>query len=484
MGTSAGLATGFFSATSGAVFLAPYSVLIGWLLGVLAGEIAFGRRRGPIRRAPGIRLVPPQLTATWLICAAFSCGVALSTVERSFSAETTVDRRLGAAAVLGVVAVVQFMVGGLHRRALLPGPADLVGGELATRSHSARWLLGVGASVTLWTSVIALPIRQFHEVGVLALAGLPLLALALASNTWRPGAAGRRTTWLWVTAGVALAGMGLAMGRSVWQQTPGAAVPEILAGPYQYALPDPESGKWTLRSEGRQQEVARADTRLSGGPFVLSGDGLHLVYLDEATGRLVQQDLTGAGARRDLTGPLTGGPLPEVALSQDGRYVSVGPEVIDNRTGARTRLPGVGRVLGFGPDGVVATTGRRALAGSPDTELLTIGYDGTVRTRAPFDPALEVAASPDARALVVLTEEEVLTMDPRTAEIRGHAELAVPEQYGPPKAPAWARDGRPLIKIDVVGKKEFHLVDPGSGKASPVRDLPASLDGAVFGRVQ
>ncbi|MER6003103.1 hypothetical protein ABT120_31335 [Nonomuraea angiospora] len=466
------------------MFLAPYFVLIGWLLGVMTGEIAFGRPRGPIRRAPGIRLVAPQLTATWLICAAFSCGVAFSTVERSLSAETTVGRRLGAAAALAVVAGVQFMVSGLHRRALLPGPADLVGGELATRSHAARWLLGVGASVALWTSVIALPIEQFNDIGVPALVGLPILALALASNAWRAGASGKRTTWLWVTAGVALAGVGLAMGRSAWQETPDAAAPEILAGPFQYALMDPGSGTWTLRREGQQQEVGQASTRLSGEPFVLSGDGLHLVYVDDATRRLVQQDLSGSGARHDLTGPLTGRPLPEVVLSQDGRYVSVGPEVIDNRTGARTRLPGVGRVLGFGPDGVMATTGHRAPAGSPDTELLTIGYDGTVRTRAPFDPTLEVIASPDARALVVLTEEEVLTMDPRTAEIRGHAKLSVPEQAGTPKALAWARDGRLLIKIDADAEKEFQLVDPGTGEASPVRDLPANLDGAVFGRIQ
>ncbi|MEW1838191.1 hypothetical protein AB0392_09555 [Nonomuraea angiospora] len=451
----------------------------------MAGEIAFGHPRRVIRRSPGIRLVPPQLTATWLICAAFSCGVAFSTVERSFSAETTAGRRLGAAAVLGVVAVVQFMVSGLHRRALLQGPADLVGGELARRSHSARLLLGVGASVALWTSVIALPVQQFSEVSVLALVGLPILALAFASNAWPSGASGRRTTWLWAAAGVALAGLGLATGRSVWQQTPGAAAPATLAGPFQYALPDPGTGTWTLRGEGRQpQEVGQAGTRLSGEPFVLSGDGLHLVYVDADTRRLVQQDLSGPGARRDLTGPLTGRPVPEVVLSQDGRYVSVGPEVIDNRTGARTRLPGVGRVLGFGPDTVVATTGRRALAGSPDTELLTIGYDGTVRTRAPFDPTLEVAVSPDARALVVLTEEEVLTMDPRTAEIRGHAELGVPEQHGTPDALAWARDGRLLIKIDEGGEKEFHLVDPATGEASRVRDLPSNLDGAVFGRIQ
>ncbi|MFI6733686.1 hypothetical protein ACIBI9_12220 [Nonomuraea sp. NPDC050451] len=197
------------------MFLAPYFVLIGWLLGVMAGEIAFGRPRGPIRRAPGIRLVPPKLAATWLICAAFSCGVALSTVERSLSAETTVDHRLGAAAVFGVVAVVQFMAGGLHRRALLSGTADLVGGELATRSHSARWLLGVGASAALWTSVIALPIRWFHGMGVPALIGLPILALALASNAWPPGTSGtsgtfgKRTIWFWAAAGVALAGVSL-----------------------------------------------------------------------------------------------------------------------------------------------------------------------------------------------------------------------------------------------------------------------------------
>ncbi|QFY06226.1 hypothetical protein GBF35_05640 [Nonomuraea phyllanthi] len=489
-GTSVGLAAVVFALASDEIALTPYLLLLGWLLGVIAGEIAFPRAGGPIRRGRGIRLVPPQLTVAWLVCAAPSCGLALSTVLRSLDGETAFGERLGAAATLGLVAVVQLMVIGLHRRTLLAGPADLVGAEVATRSGSARWLLGAGASAALWTSVFALPLRQLDVVGLLVLVGLPIFAWAAASKAWQAGTPGGGSTWQWVTAGTVLAGMGLVLGWDMWQSapgSPGAPPPEARTVPVRYATLDEQTGRWKLYGEGGQQMANRAlpPTERRRAPFVLSGDGLHLVYVDEATHRLMLSHLSEPDERLALTGPLTGAPMPEVVMSWDGRYVSVGPELIDNRTGTRVRLPGVGRVLGFGPDGVMATAGRRALPGAPDTELLTLGYDGTVRTRAPFDPTLEVAASPDGRALVVLTDEEVLTMDPRTAVIRDHARLRVPEHYGAPEPQGWARDGRLLVRIEQDDDAEkFQLVDPATGKGSRVEGLPADLDRAIFGRIR
>ncbi|MGN9836667.1 hypothetical protein ACTMTI_00960 [Nonomuraea sp. H19] len=498
MGMAAGLAIMPIAWSSGTFSVSPYFPLTGWLLGVAAGEMAF-RGTGDRSLHPlGMRLVPLPLTVVWAICAAISCGLAFGVVARSYSGETGIAERLGAAATLAAVVTVQAMVSGLHRRALPAGPADLVGAELATRSRSARSLTAAGAVVALWTSTTGLPESISGDVnvpGVLIFFGLPIVAWVKSADPWQVCTSRKRRIWGRSAVGVALFGGALQVGMTV-EPPPRdpPAIPAVVAGssdqPFSYARVDPKARAWVLMGKGRHIPVDRAATRFPGGhrraPFAISGDGRRIVYLDERTSRLVLRDLADSGGPLDLTGPLSGAAVPEVTLSRDGRYVSVGAEVIDTGTGSRTRLPGVGRVLGLGHDGVVATTGRRALPGAPDTELLTLDLHGAVRTRVPFDPTLEALPTPDGRGLAVVTGDEVLTMDPGTGRVRGRVKLRLPGHYGRPEALSWAEDGRLLVRIDPMDAEEetCHLVDPRTGKTRPVDDMPEGVDGAVFGRFQ
>ncbi|TMR98057.1 hypothetical protein [Nonomuraea basaltis] len=499
MGTAAGVTAMPLTMTTSSFSVSPYFPVTGWLLGAVAGEIAFGRAIGRIRRPLGMRLVPPALMTVWVICAAISCGMALSTVARSYSQEVGIGQRLGAVATLAAVAVVLTMVGELHRRALPAGPADLVGAELATRSRSARSLTAAGAAVALWTSMNALPEQVTSDLNVVGLPivfGLPILAWFKGGDPWQVSTSGKRRIWGRSAVSMALAGATLCFGLSVEAPEPDgdhrAVQPERIgstAQPFRYARMDPQSRTWVLLGQGERLLVDRAATRLPGddrrAPFAISGDGRRIVYLDEETHHLVLHDLSKRDDPRELTGPLSGA-APEVTLSRDGRYVSVGAEMIDTATGARLRLSGVGRVLGLGPGGVVATTGRRALPGAPDTELLTIDLQGTVRTRVPYDPTLEALSTPDGQELAVVTGDEVLTMDPGTGKIRGRAKLRLPGHYGAPEALSWAEDGRLLVRIIPMDEEKdaYHLVDRRTGKARPVADMPDGLDAAVFGRFQ
>ncbi|MEU8247103.1 hypothetical protein [Nonomuraea sp. NPDC048916] len=191
-----------------------------------------------------------------------------------------------------------------------------------------------------------------------------------------------------------------------------------------------------------------------------------------------------------LTGPLADKAVPEPTLSYDGRHVSLttatGVELIDTRTDTRSLLPGVRHVLGLGPDGGgVATTGRRALAGSPDTELVTFDRHGGIRTRVPFDPTLSARPSPDGRTLAIVALDEIVTMDPGTGEVRGRARLRLPAHHDTPEPLGWDEEGRLLVRIapDDSEKGAYHLVDPATGKSRRVRDIPDDLRNPVFGRV-
>lgn len=500
MGWTAGTATLAVAMNAGTSGLGPYFPVTGWLLGVVAGEIAVGRAKSRIRRPLGMRLVPPTLTTVWVICAAISCGAAFSAVVRSHAGETGSGERLGAVATLAVVVVVQAMVIGLHRQPLPAGPADLVGAELATRSRSARSLLAAGAAVALWTSVNALPEQLSSELSVLGLPlglGLPILAWVKSTGSWQVTTTRREHIWSLTAVGVALAGLALftgvlAAGPAPADRPVGVTFhgQESVSQPFRYARIDRQADTWVLVGQGQQLVMDRAAVRLPGdhrrAPFAISDDGLHVVYLDARTHRLVLRDLSKPGDPRELTGPLSGGPAPEVTLSADGRYVSVDAEVIDTVTGSRLRLPGVGRVLGLGRGGIVATTGRRALPGTPDTELLTLDLQGVVRTRVPFDPTLAALSTADGRHLAVVTGEEVLTMNAGTGMVSERAKLRLPEHYGRPEALGWAEGGRLLVRIDPLDVDDgaYRLVDPRTGKVSPVDDMPDGLGEAVFGRFE
>jgi hypothetical protein len=269
------------------------------------------------------------------------------------------------------------------------------------------------------------------------------------------------------------------------------SVPAFVAGQVMYARVNEQADRWELFVEPENGlPLTAARIRVPGtntpAPLLLSGDGQYAVYVDDATGRLIHTGLA-SGSTHDLSGPLPGGSVPEPMISHDGRYVSLttdtGTELVDTRAGTRIRMPGIRRVLGLGSGGLIGTTGRRALYAAPDTELRTLGLDGEVRTRVPFDPTLRPLVSPDGRVLTIVPHDEVLTMDPRTGRITGRKRLAVPGYYSVPLTLGWADDGRLLVRIEPKDDDQahLHLVDTATGTSTPLElDLPSD---AISGRL-
>ncbi|GGO82452.1 hypothetical protein GCM10012289_73720 [Nonomuraea cavernae] len=499
LGAATGLVCCVATFTQGAIVISAYLPLAGWLLGSIVAEIGFARSRPRVRRRLDVRLAPPRLTSLWRLGASISVAVALSAVARSYGMEVGVRERLYAVLTLGVVLTVHLIVRDLHRRALVAGPADLVGAELAIRSGSARSLLATGTTIALWTASGSLPdLPDLGQPAVVLIAlGLPLLVLGTVTDTWQVTYAlsGRPA---WPAPAATLLAAALTATPLVW--APREAGETRLDN--WYALPharfadlDQRSGAWRLWGPEGGIQVGQARAYLSGdgtaarpAPLALSGDGRHVVYLDRASRRLVLAHLL-SRRERHLTGPLADEAVPEPALSHDGRHVSLttaaGVELIDATTGARTPLPGVRRVLGLGPDGGVATTGLAALPGAPDTELVTFDHSGKVRTRVRFDPTLRVRLSPDGRTLAVVTRNEIVTMDPGTGEVRGRARLRLPTHPDAPEPLGWDEESHVLVRIDRYGqdKGTYHLVDPVTGKSRPLRDIPDDLWNPVFGKV-
>ncbi|MEW9546888.1 hypothetical protein [Nonomuraea sp. NPDC050783] len=481
MGAAGGLAFTPAALAAESPFLGVHLVLAGWLVGVGCGEVAFGRFRGRARRALGMRLVPPALTLVWTVCAALACAVALSAVAGSLSGEAVgTGRRLGAVATLAVVAAVQAMVRELRLRAVPQGPADLVGAELATRSRTARSLMAAGSAVALWTSVYATAEESWspwvQQLGVLLGCVLPIVAWFMSVVPYQVGTARRRWDAAPAVVGVAVActalyAVGPVPSRPALQAAPRTGYP---AEPFAYACLEFATGRWTLVDGDEQIPVDRAATTVPGAhtraPFAVSGDGRTVVYLDRSSHRLVAQ--RPPAAPRPLTGPLPGGTTPQVALSGDGRHAVIGAELIDTSTGTRVPLPGARRVLGLGPDRIVATTAPRALPGTPDTELLTFDLTGSIRTRTPFDPTLEALLTPDGRDLAVVSGDELLTMDAGTGRVHRRTGMRLPAHSGEPELLGWAADGRLLVALDPEDGAAHHLLDPRTGRARPVEGIP------------
>ncbi|MGW4406949.1 hypothetical protein ACWEJ6_23175 [Nonomuraea sp. NPDC004702] len=491
-GASAGTVLMALPLVSGDVGLRLFLPVGGWTLGVLAGELSKGRGPRPRTvRAPRPDLGSRPLVIVWRICAALSCGVALSVVARSFLGDVGSAGRAAAAWTLAVVVIVQAVLHDLGRP-LAQGPADLVAAEAAMRSDTARALMAGGSAAALW----AAPLSELPDLrddllllSHVAVWGLPLLAWIL-SGRFRPGVPGRWRAILaaLVTVCLITAWNGLVV-RRYSSPPPPAALTGPLPAPIGYADVSRYQWRLHLRRAGSWQTVdlpqARTVVPISNrrAPLVISGDGYRLIYLDAATGRLVLHDLSAEKAARPLTGPGEG--VPDAAFGQDDRHVILtwpdGVDLVDAVTGARRRLPGIGRVIGVVPGKVVATTGRRALEGAPDTELVTLDAQGAVRARTPFDPALQALLTPDGDRLVLVSDNEVLTMDPRTGgRVRGRATLGGPGAEA--ELVRWTEDGRLLVMLgwdDPV----LYLVDLETGKSRQVKNVPSRLGEVVVGRL-
>lgn len=467
-----------------------FPIVAGGLAGLLLAEL---RPRSPRRAALGLLLAPPFLVLIWRCVAILAGALALSTVLRSTWLEVPIAARAWAVLALALTLAVHVLVRDLHTRPLPRGPADLVGAELAIRSRSARSLLAAGGSVALWSAFnTGLPSLPGAPVAAFLITyGLPLLAWIAAAQPWSPSAPMRERGRIWVPAtATVLTGAALTAVWLIPVQEPSETHLTLSRGmtaPVLYAWVDENPARWQLADHPDQSfsfEQAAITLGVRPAPFAISGDGHRLVYMDKDTRRLVQLDLANA-AYHDLTEPLANGAAPEVAMSPDGRYVTLagatGVELVDTGTGGRTRLPGIARVLGVGQDTVVATTGRRAVRPAPDTELLVLDHRGGVRNRIPFDPTLDVRLAPDLSALVILDEDEVVTMDPTTGRVRERHELHLPERSAEMSMLSWDGGHRLLIRIEPVDsdKTRGYLLDPSTGKAKPYEAMPE--DGPVVG---
>ncbi|NRQ32250.1 hypothetical protein HII36_10435 [Nonomuraea sp. NN258] len=504
VGAATGVAIALAAAVRDTWTIGPVAPLAGWLAGVVLAEIVFPRAdRVRFRRPLAVNLVPVPLTWLWRLSAIVSCAVALRAVVRSFHTEVPVAERMWAVATLVTLLIVMALLNGLRTRPLAAGPADLVDAELAMRSRSARALMGAGAVLALWIAPLSGLPTPPTVVTLLFAYVLPLVIWFAALQpvlTERPP---WRAPFVLAPA-LALA---LALALSVWQPAPdvvtkaqsdAARLRSVVPADASLRLADlnPAARTWDVYLSAESPiPLPGARMHLPGeagmgrpAPLAVSGDGRRLAYLDAATGRLVLTDPVGRWVR-DLTGPLADADVPEPVLSHDGRYAALvspsGAELIDTAAGVRTRLPGVVRVFGVGPDGVVGATGHLALTGAPDVELLTLDHRGAVRTRVPFDPTLHVRATPDGRSLAVVTGDEVMTMDARTGRIGGRVPLKAPRHYDVPRPLGWAADGRLLIEIepDDDDRGVYHLVDLETGRSSRVEGLPDDLQQPVFGRI-
>lgn len=483
----------------------PFWPVTGWFCGFAVAEMFLARRGGPLGRPLAFRLVPPFAGGLWVFAAVVSAALALASVFRSFEAEVDLAERGWAVFTLAVVLTVSLLLMGLRRRALRAGPADLVSAEFAMRCRSARLLVAGGTIVAIWSA----PGGDWppDEQGYRTLVNLlvPLLAWSLAQGPVQPTPAHRPPRWL--TAGAVLLTPVLAAGWNAAVAVPEEPPQQVLMEPYEapilYATPGRMS-QWTLATlpEGHEADdewdhshqftLGGAVTRLATGdggrrtgPLALSGDGHHVAYLDSVTGRLVVRNLP-EGTTRDLTEPLPAGAVPRPHLSRDGRFAALvsgtGTEFVDTRTGVRTAMPGVRRVLGLGPYGVVGTTGHPAFPGSPDTELITVDPQGRVRSRAPFDPTLPAVATPDGRSVVMLRAGEVVTMDARTGRVTGRAATKLPRHHSPPEPVGWSVQGRlAVLIVPADDGREYHLLDPRTGGSSPMKGPRKELENSVFG---
>ncbi|MFI6293210.1 TolB family protein [Nonomuraea sp. NPDC050790] len=364
-----------------------------------------------------LRLTPTALTVAWRLSALACWGVVAWLVVRSFSGEMAVLDRVWVAIPALVLLAVHLVLWDLHRRAVPAGTSDLVGAEFAARISSARTLMAFGIVAAL----------------------LP--------------------------AGGLLYGL----------RTPPPAPPasfQAFADPIRFAWLASDPTRWELQQEpGNISAYRDADT---SGPLAISGDGNHLVYLQLGTGRLVHRDLRGTRVRElDGTG--------EVLLSHDGAYAAVGTTLVHTPTGAATPLPGVARVIGIGGGKVAATTGRRTLPGAPATELVVFDVRGKVLSRAPFDPSLDVRLSPDGGTLAVVTQADVLTMDPETAGVRTREPLKLNGPSAESALLGWSADGRRLVLR--ADQDDVHLVDPRTGTARKLQESPEPGQTVVAGRL-
>ncbi|MFF0770119.1 hypothetical protein ACFYUK_14625 [Nonomuraea wenchangensis] len=206
----------------------------------------------------------------------------------------------------------------------------------------------------------------------------------------------------------------------------------------------------------------------TAAPFLVSPDRRSVVYLDRTSRRLVQQH---AGTRHDLSGPLADPDVPEVSVSERGRYVALaknGTRVIDTRSRREIVLPGALKVLEVNSAGVVVTTASRLVAHDHrGKELLSIAIPrGLLESRTAF-------LKPDGSRLVVISDdgESVETYDLTTRERIHRVRPRLPDGDPIEEGVGWSSKGPFQVYRD-AGEEERtdFFLDLATGKTRYVKN--------------
>ncbi|WP_143082538.1 hypothetical protein [Nonomuraea wenchangensis] len=206
----------------------------------------------------------------------------------------------------------------------------------------------------------------------------------------------------------------------------------------------------------------------TAAPFLVSPDRRSVVYLDRTSRRLVHQH---AGNRYDLSGPLADTDVPEVSVSERGRYVALaknGTRVIDTRSRSEIVLPGALKVLEVNSAGVVATTASHLVAHDHrGKELLSIAIPGALlESRTAF-------LKPDGSRLVVISDYGSLveTYDLTTRERIHRVRPRLPDGDPIEEGVGWSSKGPFQIHRD-AGEEERtdFFLDLATGKTRYVKN--------------
>ncbi|GGT38975.1 hypothetical protein GCM10010176_098760 [Nonomuraea spiralis] len=359
--------------------------------------------------------------------------------------------------------------------------------------YRRAWLLAVSAAVVTGSCLLVArgitPTRIAHVVVVVAV----VAAISYAERKTgaempdETGAAIRRwsvRTGYLAGSAIVLAGVLVTPGRALPSESPRYTMPrefperqvsfekigEVKAPtcPWIDQVDDP-CRYWLVDDEPFPQAapyVVMKGGAPTAAPFVVSPDRRSVVYLDRTSRRVVHQH---GGNRRDLSGTLADADVPEVSISERGRYVALtrnGTRVIDTGSRSEITLPGVLKVLEVSSPGVVVTTASRLIVyDRRGKERLSIAVPSLLlESRTAF-------LKPDGSRLVVISDDGDLveTYDLTTRERIHRVRPRLPDGDPVESGAGWSGKGSFQVRRDAGAeeRRDFFL-DLATGRTGHV----------------
>ncbi|MER6575923.1 hypothetical protein [Nonomuraea sp. NPDC001023] len=363
--------------------------------------------------------------------------------------------------------------------------------------YRQAWLLAVFASAVTGCYLLAAQgitlTRLAHAVIVVAV----IAAILYAERNAGPekadeteSAIGRWSVRARYSAGAAivLAGVFLAPGRALPSESPQYTMPirveeqqvsfqeigevkrptcpwiDELDAPCRYWLVDdvpfPQAAPYVVMKGGAPKAA----------PFVVSPDRRSVVYLDRTSRRMVHQN---EANRHELGGPLADTDVPEVSISERGRYVALtrnGTRVIDTRAWSGITLPGVLKVLEVNSAGTVVRTASRLIAyDHRGKELLSTAIpDGLLRSHTAF-------LKPDGSRLLIISDDGNLveTYDLTTGERIHRVRPRLPGGDPIDSGTGWSSKGPFQVRRDSGdGERKNFFLDLATGRTWHIKNGP------------